>query len=203
MNISLIELDRKRALEYVQSVLSEGRTLSVCLLREAPIERASFHTWLPEQTCDEARHQFRTGGKLPPAGDPIYLSSGGVLVPINNTNLQVAHYLWELLKQRENSVLIVEHQLALPSDPWIQRYVPPHGTGLLFWQDEVYFYGDSEAGSEGLEAIIRKSGHCPIGVVTENREHTNTDWSPEFAARNASLLIVGAYDGESYILAEW
>ncbi len=206
MRITLIELDRNRALRYVQSALSDGRTLSACLLREAPIERAHFHTWLPEGVPEEKRYDFHMGGKVPYKEEPIYLPSGGALIPTGNTDEEVVQYICTYLGLRDDLAFVIEHPFAQPSDPWIERYVPPRGTGLIFWDDEVYLYGDREADSEGIGAILRQGSSIwppTIAVLTRADGLAHNLWSPDLVAHYTSVLIVGAYDGESFILAEW
>lgn len=168
-------------------------------------------TWLPLDVPEDSLYQFTQGGKLSPrTGGVIPLSRGGLLIPVPNTLSVVARYLYQQLigaQQRgDQAFLVAPDELASPFDRWLSRYHPPRGTGLLFWQKEVYFYSSASASISAVESIIQRArslvGMFSLTVFVRDANFCK-NWSPALAALSTRFFTVEAYDGESFLLVKF
>lgn len=202
-------INTRRALEYIRKELQGGSSLSQRLLTRLEQQQVRAGTWVPLGLSKEEVYRFEQGGKLP-SGDEVIRLSGGVLVPIPNTAAEVARYIYRKfsLSTRRGvcPLLLAPNELASPSDPWIARYRPPLGTGIVCWQNEVYFYAESSASVIGIEAVIRRarllSGKSSVAVFAEGI-NVRESWSPDMVASFAKFFIAEAYDHESFLLVRF
>ena len=199
------------ALKYIREGLVEGCTLSRHLCQRLEQETVRVGTWLPLDVPEDSLYQFTQGGKLPRRPEEVIpLPRGGLLVPIPNTLSVVARYLYRQLivaQQRgDQAFLVAPDELASPLDPWLSRYHPAMGTGLLVWQEEVYFYARVSASISAVESIVRRARSL-VGmfslIVFARDGSLDKDWSPALVASKTRFFIVGAYDGESFLLVKF
>lgn len=203
-------INARRALEYIREGLAGGCSLARYLLERLERERVRIGTWLPPTIPEEDIYRFEQGRKLPKLGWEIILPHGGRLVPIPNTVPEVARYLSHRLAayrlQGCNALLLAADELASPSDPWIAQYQACEGTGLLFWQQEVYFYADERAPIEGVERVLQHArslaGMFSVAVLARDVQIFQ-DWSPALVAQLSELFVARAYDGESFLLVKF
>jgi hypothetical protein len=132
-----------------------------------------------------------------------------VLVPIPTTVPVVTHYLYRHLaacrKQGRKAFLLAPDELASPSDPWVARYHPPEGSGLLFWGDEVYFYVTEDTSAAGVEQVLRHARSLTgmFSYTVFAHGDIEQDCSAELVAPSVRLFVVRAYDGESFLLVKF
>ncbi len=201
------------ALEYIRECLAEGKTLARHLLERVDLESGTVTTFLPSDVSKEAASQFRTGGKL--ERDPetfVYRTApDGSRVrwePVPNTDPWLVSIVQAFLRAAEGRVCILENALARPSDPGLSRFQ----SRLLAFEDEVYHVLLSREleGTEIARAIGEARCAYPplIGVITflaaeaglpdEARDITSAQL--RVLAERTQKIVVGAYDGEGYLI---
>jgi len=198
------------ALDYVKDCLREGLTLAHHILSR-DLDHGYVRTFLPAEPVTQGTiADYRTGGKFPPSPESEWRTvPGGVMVPIVGADSALVDLIRTFLTQSSERLCVFEDALAKPSDPCMSA-----STSYMVFGDEVYHivtaeYGDSSQIREKL--VEAKSIPIFIGLMTSwgpdcpRTFTTGQSFSPtclEQLAQRAETIIVGAYDGESYIVWE-
>jgi hypothetical protein len=188
--------------EYVLGRLRAGHTLAQCLIEQWSGFRHA-HTLLPHGIGTESLTDFASGGKLS-AGRP---DGGESVVRITNTNSVLIERIRKHLGAGEINACIFENAVAARSDPYVARLA-----SVFFFEDEVYHYLlPSSRSDDTIAATVKAAKSIPqfIGVLTQcsvkaanlDRASVRSDFL-QGVARDAQVIIAGAYDGESYVIVE-
>jgi hypothetical protein len=190
------------ALEYTLLCLGSGLTLSRSL--EARIKHVgAVATGLPMGVASDGKVHFREGRRLPRMATPSRCGGNTVATP-NTDDCLVAHVAHSL-GSTPGRIFLVENALARRGDTSVRHF----RSRLLFHAEEVYH---AVWGSEANEHDIRLAltdGRSVLEFVAvlsslpEGTEFVSDQISQARIARLAACadeVIVGAYDGESFIL---
>src|SRR5690606_34240342 len=129
----------------------------------------------------------------------------GRMVPIPNTSAILATIISEHLVATSSRVCVFEDANTRPSDPVFHRIKTP----VFTFENEVYHFARGGAADSGeIQQLIRAASSwlvigvlaaLPSGVVLENRSEV-PDATLDALASGAEKIIVGAYDGEGYVI---
>jgi hypothetical protein len=127
------------------------------------------------------------------------------MVPIPNTSAILATIISEHLVATSSRVCVFEDANTRPSDPVFHRIKTP----VFTFENEVYHFARGGAADSGeIQQLIRAASSwlvigvlaaLPSGVVLENRSEV-PDATLDALASGAEKIIVGAYDGEGYVI---
>lgn len=200
---------------YLQKWLERGgKTLAKALLQAQPLERGRVAAMLPTYVSDEKALQFEGGVLKEPPPETHYIETDPSgkrwrWVRKPTTEPCLVEIIQGYLKADEGRICVFEDYLARPSDP-----VPPSRRDhMVTFKEECYqivTWKDSTA--EKIKATIReaKAGWPPlIGAMTSVPKEYDLalEAGKEIAiadirlfAERAEKLIIGAYDGEGYLV---
>lgn len=204
------------AIAYVKERLNKGKTLARLLLQRQALEQGRVVAALPQYAGDELAKNFLGGfhKEASPVAQDIDLTTGGTgrhIVPKVRTVDWLTEVIHEFLSKKEGGICLLENGLALPSDPWLQR----RKSKICVLENDVYHMVSSENVAKGkiMSAIGEAEGAWPplVGVLAriplekieqyELREEVRiTEKDLTLVAEQADKIIVGAYDGEGYLL---
>jgi hypothetical protein len=199
-------------LRYVRVSLEGGKEFSKYLLEVLDLESGKLSTFLPSGLTFEQVNQFSYGGKFPQPPDEKHTTvrlwnAQLKAVPTPSMNGVLISVIEAHLKSGSNALCIFENALASPGDPWLK------GTEIqtVTSESSVYHFLTPERLDRDLiELTVKgaKSIRPPlIGVLA--RFPTPTGFHSEGSLDLAELcmiagqtekLIVGAYDGEGYLI---
>lgn len=201
MSLNEVQLGQKAAL-YVAEKLSLGKTLSRLLLNSHEISNGRISTKLPPGIDEREAHDFESGGKLPlghnrarPLGD---------LEPVPNTNDAFVDEIRAFLDANNSRVCIFEDASAQPNDQFLRAIT----TRALTYDDEVYHLVCARDSHEQmLKTIHAARSWLFVGALTQVPDATGlcskktlTRDEIENLAQNAIGIVVGAYDGEGFVV---
>ena len=203
------------AVSYIRDCLANGKTLARYLLQRPDLESGTVTTFLPSDVGKEAATQFKWGGKLrrDPATFVYHTEPDGSRTrwePVPNTDPWLISILQEFLGAGGDRVAIFENEVALPGDPWLSL---PRWDILqtVIFGNEVYHVlsnRDAEDEERILTTIKGADSWLFIGAMTSLSEPpdlpleggTVDDEVLKTFAQRAEKIVVGAYDGESYLI---
>jgi len=183
---------------YVKKSLAIGKSLLNILLKTFDFQKGKAITFLPAEVSVDAAKQFTTGGKLAQA------TSSLTITPTPTSVSLLVSEIATFLKARQRRSCIMENALAKPSDP----YLAPFKNKILTFGEEVYHYLlPEDAQDETISKAVKvASSYLFIGAlsslpqaITPTAGVVALDILKEYAAR-AEKIIVGAYDGEGYVI---
>jgi len=196
---------------YIVECLKEGRTLAQYLLSRE-LGFGSVQTLLPPGVDQDTLTSFRVGGKFPTPPQSTWrsLEGGGYAVPIPNANACLAKIIKSFLADSNQNICIFENALAGANDPYLTTLT----STICTYKDEVYHLltsKDATATNCRIETTIEEATSIPIfiGALTSwQREPLEllppriqlTEDSLSQLALQAKHIVIGAYDGESYLI---
>lgn len=197
------------AKDFVRDRLQEGNTLSRFLLDTCDLDKGLVTTFLPSTVSYELANQFDTGGKLQVTEPTLYFEQGEtsemLMVPMPNSYSCLAVIIREFLGKDQQHLCIFEDVTSKPGDPKISL----EDKRILIFNEEVYYQlgrGDDEG---TIAKTIRDANSlwhflCVMSSVSE-REGFVTDRyvaseKLKIFAEGAQKIVVGAYDGEGYLI---
>lgn len=201
----------KESIDYVVECLKKGKSLASKLLLYIDFKQGSAKTFAPAQLDAPALAAFRTGGKFPtaPKEDWQQLKGGGVAVPIINADDYLARAIHDFLALSDQRLCIFENALAHPTDPYVHRL----SSAISVFEQDVYHTLTAGDDLSRIQQTVREAGSIPIFIGAMTSWHAEC---PKVLSQHVSLtpsclsglaqlaqgVIVGAYDGESYVLWE-
>jgi hypothetical protein len=198
-------------LNYIKDRLAEGNSLSQALLNSRDLASGKVTTYLPAAISDREAKQFSTGGKLRiPRRLSVTLAIRGSnwrIEPKPNLDTYIVKMIRSFLGQR-GSCCIFEDAKSRPTDPWIQS----EDGRIKNLDDEVYYVLDEKDANdeEKIARTVRdaQSGWHFVGVMSlpprngrlsGGGRNLSADDLRALAER-AVVILVGAYDGEGYLV---
>ena len=178
------------------------------LLRRGDLADGRIITYAPQDSPEDSLYQFREGGKLKIDPATIVYQEGGRLEPIPNTNSWLIAIVQGHLRGGPDRVCVFEDSMSSPSDAWIagSRLRPQVFENVVYF---ALFNRDAED-KQKVENTIRHTKNVWLfyGVMSSLPEemHLDPEGGPinsdvlEMLARRAEKIVVGAYDGESYLI---
>lgn len=180
---------------YVAQRLVNGNSLSSLLLSHVSRLGGAF-ALVPAGTSSERVTRFSQGGVLPQA------KRSHDIARIPSTDAWLAGELAATM-EASGAICVLENALARCREPFTARL-----PNVVCVGDEVYHLIRQGADTAAdLLVTLRSASSMPtfVGILTRAPVAAK-DWCPSTStdlaelARNALLLFVGAYDGESYVI---
>jgi hypothetical protein len=199
------------AFSYVREVLSAGNALAEGILKGLPLDAGRISTYLPEGLTPTAVNQFRFGGKLsqqlaqPVGRSFISNSKRGHYTPVPNLDMLLVARISAHLKSAPGAICMFESPLAKAGDKWVRR----SKIHSLVYGNDVYHILVSDDTTELVQLTLKKSRAVApplFGVLSRwSSESSFTSGEIELAdlkkiAKCTEQFLVGAYDGESFLV---
>lgn len=199
-----------KAIAYIRGRLETGLTLSTLLLSSQDLDRGEIFTFLPPGLSDKETEDFSHGGKLPePLPSEWRVRRGAVMKPIPSAIDELAAMIQVFLSDAgRHPVCLLENFPAKRGDPFLARLA----SKTVFYDQEVYHVlGPSSSAKERIMQTIREAESLPtfVGALAALRPELSLDVDAietlsrrelSSVARSAETIVVGAYDGESYLV---
>lgn len=207
------------AIDYVRDRLAEGKTLAKFLLDRSDLDNGQVTTFLPTDADLSKINNFSRGGVLPTP--PLethrhYTAPDGtktVMVPVPDTNTELAAMIQAFLKQRDARICLFESAVAKSTDGFLST---PNAKDLrvLTFQRDVYYLLKETDDREKIEKNLRYAkSHLVLGVLVHLsnqdkflpldedflRQELTLD-ELKILAEDTEKIVVGAYDGEGYLI---
>jgi hypothetical protein len=176
-----------------------------------PLEQGRITTYLPRGVVPHSLDDFAAGGKLPtpPTSEWKGFQSRGetlLMIPVPTTDSWLVAKIKEYLLEARDRVCILEDALKRPGDAVLGKL----STRYAIHDDEVYhllFHEDAE--EQRILETLRAARSVPtfIGALSmwkgdplEIKLGALSTSQIKILAANTQKLLVGAYDGEGYLI---
>jgi len=204
------------ASQYVRECLSNGHTLSKCLLEIKDLNRGSVFISVP-LSVDVTRtaNNFRHGPLLPESmversvDNDLEDNSKMTILPVPQTDEILVRIIQDYLDGDRGRVCVFEDCIARPSDPWLRT---SKRSAWKNFEDEVYYFltsRDSTLSKIGQAIKDANRVYPPlIGAMMKMSEMQSFGFGKmtmtlnilKELARATDKIIIGAYDGEGYLI---
>ena len=208
-----IALTEPKAVAYIREHLGYGHTLSSYFLEKVDLQTGYVTTGLPGNANLEKVYNFKYGGILPTAPESEWRRVIGkdgrkfVMVPTPRFFSYTVEIISSFLKGGAGRICILENATNKPTDPVLQKYQS------IIWthQDEIYhILGREDYSNKEIEKIINEAEALWtfVGFMTympskefliSSRYEIPLEELKALAERTEKV-IVGAYDGEGYLI---
>jgi hypothetical protein len=199
------------ALEYIIECLEHGHTLARFLLETQDLLSGTVFTFADQNINPGQLMDFKRGGIVPANGVRRYISANDgsryLMVAKSNTVNELTSVTRDYLRAHPSNICIFEDPLASSSDPLDFSFE----IDCLIYNEEVYYSlerSDSE-NDKVLNTINEANSSLLIGVMTKspeffvqpsnNKKNITVSNLESFAAK-AEIIVVGAYDGEGFLI---
>ncbi len=204
------DLDFEKTMDYFNSIMEGGNTLSLELKRNLCFENGQFFTLLPEDANFEDLYDFWGGWILPQNPtfdqfDKLGKKSGSyTLIP--TLDMEISNFICEKMLLHPNYVCLFEDVVRQLSDPHLEFF---HQYGFLYLEEIYFLLNKDNVTSELIRSTINQSGviwHTLFMLSFADNskiieKNITIDGIKEFCL-NTRMLIIGAYDGEGYVFWE-
>lgn len=202
MSLNKYALDFDAAIAFCRQQLSSGLTLSKKLLEKIDFKKGNFFTLLPDEAKIERLDKFSQGGILPSL-DKDENSKYSNFWPRPNSDHAVIDFIYRYLTEDELHTTVLEHIIAKPTD----RSLKLEGVDLVIYQDEVYYFLESNITNETVEKAVSKVKEVWhfVAVLSHGIQYHVAKFSDgdfDIICEGIDYLVFGAYDGEGYIFWE-
>lgn len=206
------------AIEYIKDRLADGKTLARFLLEKRDLNRGEVVTFLPPYANLERIGNFSWGGVLPTPPSEThqhYTTPDGtktVMVPVPNTRPHLVWMIQEFLKQGEGQLCLFESAVASPTYGFLASPDAQDLRVLTFEDDVYYLLTEDDLDLRRIEKTVRyATSYLVIGVLARLPQEENflpvkstratiVRSELELLAQRTEKIIVGAYDGEGYLI---
>lgn len=199
------------ALDYIRESLSDGKALSKCLRSTLDLRSGRVRTYLPAGTTTTAINQFSVGGKLRSRTEEVSASTrkGEIpnAVPIPNTDSMLISKVRTHLESGHSAFCLFANALARPDDPWLSQ---SKVRTLVCGIDVYHFLTPDNKNSDFIRLTIKKArsiGPPLLGAFASSSPAASSleSGAVELAelqkvAEQTEKLVVGAYDGEGFLI---
>lgn len=194
------------AATYVKEQLNCDHILTQELLKTLEFEKGEFFTLLPSSADLSKLYEFYGGCILPQNKTLKYKNEEkGSYTWIPTLKNEMSLYILEKLKFNESYACIFEDVLRRPNGPHLDFF---HQYGFLYLE-QIYYLVKNNASAEVVKSAIDEVNalwHL-LFIVTEIPntillgQQVSLEKIQKFC-KNTLLLVVGAYDGEGFVLWE-
>jgi hypothetical protein len=201
-DIEVFPLKFEQAFRYVSDQLQDGHTLAQELLRNLDFKEGSFFALLHPSADITKIHEFRAGGILAinPLEDVLFQEKVYPGRKKAHSVHQLALYLKSLL--RPEQCCFFEDMTHHRSDPIVSE-IQKH---VLYFHKEVYLYiKEPEFSQEIVNKIIHYADAqwYYMNVISESDSRLDLNMTSEQLhniALKATLIVIGAYDMEGFVI---
>ena len=209
-----IQLNRD-AILYVKECLSDGHTLAHHLLETVNLDSGSVSTFVPYDANEGLPHDFKHGPLLQQPHPESVISDQNkadskiMMIATPNTDSLLTETISEYLNANKGRIVILEDAMARPSDPCMKTVKK---TTWRAFHDEVYYFlkcPDCSHTQVG-QALKDAQSTYPVllgAMITLPHEQrfiigqgNLTSKALKTVADYTEHIIVGAYDGEGYVI---
>lgn len=202
------------AIEYVREHLTYGSTLGKYLLSEKNLDKSTVITFLPQDVDVDQVSQFKAGGKVNPLHPEVhyFVTEDGSRFRMElkgNSFSHLAAVLAQFLRGNANRLCVIEEPLMRPGDPGF----PDGGRSIVkTLNDEIYYLlsGFGNIDKRAIQDVVGKADRgfhfvCAMTSVPDGdmdlwRGRQITPKTLQKLARGTESIVVGAYDGEGYLI---
>jgi|GEM_PF-1123840 len=204
------------AVDYIRDRLAEGKTLAKFLLTRGDLDKGRVTTFLPSDADLSKINNFSRGGVLPtppPETHHHYTTANGtrtLMVPVPGTSTHLAAMIQAFLKQGDARICLFESAVAKPTDGFLST---PDAKDLcvLTLDEDVYFLLKENDDREMIDKTLRYTKSFRVlGVLVHLSEDKFLDEDSvrkeltldelKVLAEDTEQIVVGAYDGEGYLI---
>lgn len=202
------------AKEYISDRLTLGKTLASILLQTCNIEKGQVTTFLPSYIAKKTAKEFETGKLKPDPNQKLVTEKyrisclNGSATPVPTTDFYLVSLIHSYLNKKENNLCIFEEANSKPTDPFVLS--GKMETRFLTHKDEIYhFLLNQDNKVETIEQTISfADAWLFIGIMTSlPQEMTFSLKKKKLTLKELKILsertekiIIGAYDGEGYLI---
>lgn len=202
-------LNFEKSLQYTRHQLKGGNTLSSEVLKSVDFSTGNFFTLLPNDAILEKCYVFTSGGILPQPPMEWYCSEGKMASYSVIPTIQEEMVSYILKKATEDNLLCVFEDVLSTKKNIYLDFFKTHSI-LRFFKDEVYFVLNRNKLDELIiSKCLEKSNAiwhslCVLSKIELKKEQDDVFGLKEIdtICVNAKLIIIGAYDGEGYVVWE-
>ncbi len=182
-------LDFSKALAYFEDNLNETNRMSSALCKHVQFEKGTFYTILRHGITDDQLYGFKWGGVDGGSKDQI------IDIMFNKAQSDIRiHYIFDDV----NSTYTPSYDWSLFSQVGVH------------YNDEVYYIVSGKTASKALlkeglnasDAIWHSLCVLSDGEYSKRQDRSITEFDITNFAKEAQMIVVGAYDGEGYICWE-
>ncbi len=199
------------AISYIKDRLSNGQTLAKFLLANSDLDSGKVVTFLPPSANHSRVRDFKRGGLLPTRPESEWIHAIGpigqqfVMKPVPKADEGLVRVIQNFLKSSKAHLCIFENSLARPSDPYLKELL----SSMLILGEEVYHLLKSEDADEKTirNTVSEARSYLEIGAMTSTTLPDQLFTKKEITANelktlalNTQNIVVGAYDGEGYLI---
>lgn len=193
---------------HFKEYLDGRHSLADALRKSIDFTQGHFYTFLTEDADLSKIYKFEIGHILPPNPiEDIYVESLGKTFKgerINSIKEELSDFIYQKITNSSLSFL-AEDLLRTPKDPHIDLY---HKIGLSFRNEIFYLVTQENLTKELVVATLKKCSHWQFvsslfdmnGIEFKNKKISKNDFLK--ICSNTRLIIIGAYDGEGYLIWE-
>lgn len=193
----------REALFYIKKRLSAGKTIGQLLLNKIDFSLGTIHTMLPHNIDVNSLIRFEEGGKIEVSENEFIYTEGLRIRPVYNTDGWLESKILNFL-ERENGICVFENSLAQLEDPWLAS----RKSRIFLYGNEVYHFVDVSAEPNEIHEALREAksafplfiGIMSFSHIVLNDNEKVDKKKLEKIVKGTSKLIIGAYDGESYLI---
>lgn len=207
--LNKLNLDYERTISYVRDQLSAGNVLSQELLHSLDFGSGQFFTLLPEDANLDKIYDFLDGCILPQNKTHEYIDEWGKKCSytwIPTLKNEMSNLLFKKMTSKDSYACIFEDVVRQLGDRHLE-FFDQHGVSYL---DEIYYIINKNNTSQELifSAIGKANALWHLLFILTEIDESNVigkeitlDNIKKFC-KKIRLLVLGAYDGEGYLLWE-
>lgn len=199
---------------YLENALKSGSQLAMAIYKSANYRKGILNTFLPEDVTEDQIRDLYAGGKIfsdvsKKIKKGVFGGIHGVAYQVTNAQDELINYLNKELVSIKNSFIIFENRSARPTDPSLEKETCLKLFNYEF--NEVYFFVDGNS-KEKLKDTISSSTELPYslaflfsemnGISLVDNQKINVKEISNFIPYLQRIVVLGTYDGESYLIWE-
>ena len=207
------------AIDYIRDRLAEGKTLAKFLLDRGDLDKGRVTTFVPFDADLSRINNFSRGGVLPtppPETHHHFTAPDGtktVMVPVPGTSKQLAAMMQEFLSRSDKRIGLFESAVARSTDGFLST---PNAKDLrvMTFQEDVYYLLKENDDREMIHKTLQYAkSYLVLGVLVHLTDKDKFLLQDEDSLRKELTLdqfkvlanqtekiIIGAYDGEGYLI---
>lgn len=199
-------LDFEKVWPYFVDHLDCGKSLSKAIIEKVDLQNGLFYTFLPDNAHLEKLYKFKEGWIIPQNKEKEILvgkERNYIMQGVTNTTEEFCQYTFKYLNSFKEDLVIIEDAQMESTDANIEI----ENVKLSFHENEIYYILESDNTLKSITKTIKTTKHVwhflavfVKGVQNFPKNLDKRDF--EEVCKNAKLIVVSAYDGESFIFWE-
>ena len=209
------------AIEYVQKSLGMGKTLAHFIMVKSSSWRGKVFTFFPKDFLikDNDINEFMWG-KLPqPSPTHKITRKNGkklIYVPLPSTQEYLITLIQKYLNEKEGRMCIFEDPYGKPSDLFFssKEFLSMNISTLIFGNDIYYSLTKKDSDREHVTKVFNQGFAFSPPTIAIITSVSGKNWLPvkkqseitleqlKMLTDRAEKIIIGAYDGEGYLIWE-